>query len=54
MIKTIKLTGIIITLVLLIDCIGFCFWILSNQTPIDGFYIGRITAEVLRFVISLI
>ena len=31
-----------------LDMLGFMLWSLSGQTPVDGFYIGRMTAEVLR------
>jgi len=28
----------------LIDLLGFIFWTLSGQTPMDSFYIGKLTA----------
>ena len=34
--------------VVAVDLFGFMAWIASGQAPVDGFYIGRITAEVLR------
>lgn len=39
-----------IGLVLLVDFFGFCAWILSGQTPGDSFYIGSITAHILRAI----
>ena len=35
---------------LALDFLGFIAWVLSEQTP-TGFYIGKLTAEVLRLII---
>ena len=37
--------------VVAVDLFGFMAWIASGQTPVDGFYIGAITANVLRAII---
>lgn len=31
-----------------VDMLGFMAWIASGQTPVDGFYIGSLTAHALR------
>jgi hypothetical protein len=38
--------GTVATLVA-VDFLGFVAWIASGQTPVDGFYIGALTARVL-------
>jgi hypothetical protein len=45
-----KIATAIVTLVA-IDFAGFIGWIVSGQTPVDGFYLGRITVEVIKFFI---
>ena len=47
-------TAIILALIIGSDLIGLIAWVLSGQTPQDGFYIGRITAEIIKFIINLI
>jgi len=37
-----------IIIVLVLDAIGFMFWILSGQHPVDQFYVGSITANIIR------
>lgn len=37
--------------ILLIDAAGFALWILSGQYPADNFYIGTITAHILRAIL---
>lgn len=41
----------VLAVVVAVDLFGFMAWIASGQTPADGFYIGRITAEVLRAIL---
>ena len=48
----IKIIGGIIVVVLLADVIGFMLWILSEQIPVDNFYLGSITANTLRAVVG--
>lgn len=40
-----------ITIIIAIDFIGFCFWIASNQIPVDNFFIGVITKTILSIII---
>ena len=47
-----KIAGWIILAVLMIDALGFVGWVLSGQTPVDSFYIGAITANVLQVIIN--
>lgn len=35
--------------VLLVDGIGFAAWIASGQVPTDGFYVGAITAHIIKY-----
>jgi len=52
--KTKEVTQIIIALVitvLLLDFIFFTAWLASGQVPADGFYLGRISAEIINFII---
>ena len=46
-----KIVGGVITAVLVLDAFGFIAWVLSGQHPLDNFYIGTITAHVLRAII---
>jgi hypothetical protein len=45
---TLKIIGGVIVAILLVDAFGFMAWIYSGQTPVDNFYIGTITAHVLK------
>lgn len=36
---------------LVIDVTGFMTWIISGQVEPEGFYFGKLTAEVLRLII---
>ena len=38
---------------LIIDAIAFVSWSLSGQVPVDGFYIGAITKNIIQLVASL-
>ena len=52
--KTKEVTRITISLVitvLLLDFIFFTAWLASGQVPADGFYLGRISAEIINFII---
>lgn len=48
---TLKIAGGVIAVVLIVDAFGFLAWVLSGQHPLDNFYIGTITAHVLRLII---
>lgn len=39
--------------VLAVDVIGFVFWVASGQFPLDNFYVGTITAHIIRFVFGV-
>jgi hypothetical protein len=34
--------------ILLLDFFGFMMWAVSGQNPVDGFYVGRLTSELIR------
>jgi hypothetical protein len=40
-----------LVLIYLIDLLGLIAWIYSNQSPVDGFYIGAINANILKFIL---
>lgn len=41
----------ILSLVLLIDVLGFCLWTMSGQLPVDNFYVGIITKTIISLII---
>lgn len=43
-------TGIALA-ILVIDFMGFASWVASGQVPADGFYLGRITAEIIKAIL---
>lgn len=34
-----------------VDVFGFLAWVASGQVPVDGWYIGALTANVLRLAL---
>lgn len=42
------ITGII--LFLLTDFLCFAVWIFKNQIPVDGFYFGMITGNIIKLI----
>jgi hypothetical protein len=55
--KNINLTDIFnfafatVLIVLAIDFVGMVAWSISGQFPLDGFYVGRISTEIIRLFI---
>ena len=45
---TLKIIGGVIAFILMADAFCFMLWIVSGQYPVDGFYFGAITANILR------
>ena len=43
-----SVVAVTLGLIVIVDIFGFMAWIASGQTPADGFYIGALTASVLR------
>lgn len=43
--------AIVAAVIIAIDIFGFVTWIASGQTPVDGYYIGSLTASALRSLI---
>lgn len=37
--------------VLLLDALGFMLWAMSGQLPVDGFFIGTITAHIVGAIL---
>ena len=48
---TIKIIGSVAFVVLFADMFGFALWAMSGQYPADNFYIGTITAHILRAIL---
>lgn len=42
--------GYTIAGLLALDVLGFIAWVMSGQIPVDGYYLGTITAHALRLV----
>lgn len=49
----IKYTAGAVAIIATVDVFGFMAWVASGQTPADGFYIGAITANVLRALLNI-
>jgi hypothetical protein len=41
----------VLGIIILLDMICFCAWVASGQIPQDGFFFGRITKEILAFIL---
>ena len=50
--QIIKYTAGAVAVVIAIDMLGFVAWIASGQYPLDGFYLGAVTAKVLELLIN--
>ena len=50
MTKIISILPKIISIILIIDVIGFVCWVSTNQLPVDNFYIGIITKNILQVI----
>ena len=50
--NTLKIIGGVALGLLLLDVFGFMLWVASGQHPVDDFYLGTITAHVLRAIIN--
>ena len=48
----IKIVIGVIVGVLIADFVGFLAWIYSGQVPSGGFWLGRITFEILKSIIN--
>lgn len=46
-----KITFGTIIFICFVDLLGFVAWFYSNQTPVDNFYIGSITANILKNIL---
>jgi hypothetical protein len=49
--NTLQTVGYIAAAIMAVDVLGFMAWILSGQYPADNFYIGTITAHILRAIL---
>ena len=51
--QTLAIAGQILAIALIADFYGFAAWMLSGQPiPQSGYYLGRLTVEILRFIIG--
>ena len=48
----IKIVIGVIVGVLMADFVGFLAWVYSGQVPSGGFWLGRITFEILKSIIN--
>jgi len=51
MINIPKITSGVAIAILAIDLLGFLAWVLSGQVPVDGFYVGAITTNMLKMLL---
>jgi len=49
--ESLKIAGGVLLAILAVDFFCFMAWILSGQTPTDGFYFGAITANIIRAIL---
>lgn len=49
--NAIKIILTVVIVILAIDFLFFVGWVMSGQTPVDGFYFGAITTNILRAII---
>lgn len=49
--EIIKTTATIAAGILMIDAAGLVLWVLSGQYPADSFFVGTITAYILRAIL---
>lgn len=48
--RILKATTATITMFMLLDVMGFMAWILSGQIPTDNYYVGTITAHIVKAI----
>ena len=46
-----KAAGYTAAVIIAVDIFGFMAWVLSGQIPADNFYVGAITANILRAIL---
>lgn len=51
---TLKNIGVALAFVLALDFLAFALWIISGQQPVDGFYFGAITANIIKAVLAFV
>ena len=49
--NVLKVGAALVGCLLVVDVIGFVAWIASGQAPADQFYIGTITAHIVRLLL---
>lgn len=49
--NTLQIAFTIVAVILVIDFLGFMAWAMSGQHPVDGFYVGAITTNVLKAIL---
>lgn len=49
--QAIKIVSTLAIAILALDFIFFVGWVMSGQTPVDGFYFGAITANIIKAII---
>lgn len=51
---TLKIIGMALALILALDSFAFALWIMSGQQPVDGFYFGALTANIIKAILALV
>ncbi len=49
--RTLKIIWNFLFIVLVVDFVGFMYWVMMGQTPLDNFFIGSITTNIIRSII---
>lgn len=51
---TLKTIGTALAVILALDFFAFTLWIVSGQHPVDGFYLGAITANIIKTILVIV
>lgn len=49
--ENILIIGQVILAYLMLDFVFFFIWVESNQIPVDGFYLGNLTTNILKIIL---
>ena len=50
MTKILEVLFNIVSIIMMVDVLGFMFWVMSGQFPVDSFHIGMITKIILQAI----
>ena len=49
--ENLSIIGQVIVGYLMLDFVFFFIWVESGQVPVDGFYLGNLTTNILKIII---